>query len=71
MEGLNFSMANIMGGLFFGVIGVAAWMYGKKQSQMKPMIIGGLLMVYPYFISETISLWVVGFALTLFLFIFN
>lgn len=71
MEGLNFSISNILTGLFFGVIGIAAWVYGKKQSQMKPMIIGGLLMVYPYFISETIALWVVGVVLTLFLFIFN
>ena len=69
--GLNFGVANILAGLFFGIIGFAAFRYGKKQSLLKPMIVGGLLMAYPYFVSNTIAVFLVGAALTLSLFIFN
>ncbi len=71
MEGLNFSVSNVLAGFVFGIIGFAALKYGRKQQLLKPMLVGVALMAYPYFVTNTILLWAVGAALTLSLFIFN
>ena len=65
------STANLFAGVLFGGIGVAAFLYGKKQASFKPMIIGGVLMAFPYFIANTIALYAVGALLTAALFIFR
>ena len=63
--------ANLIGGILFSMIGMAALGYGKKQDSAKPMFIGVFLLVYPYFISNTIALYCIGVALTVSLFIFK
>ena len=63
---MNFTLPSpgyLLASMVFGVIGVGAFMYGKKQALMKPMAIGVALMAYPYFISRVWLLWVVGVAL--------
>ena len=66
-----FSTAVIMAGLIFGSVGFVAFMYGKKQGSAKAIVIGVLLMAYPYFIQNTIALYGIGIALTIALFIFR
>ena len=66
---MNF--ANLIAGGIFNAIGLAAFIYGKKQSIVKPMLIGGVLMVYPYFITDTTLILVIGVILTSALFIFR
>jgi hypothetical protein len=39
-------------GLFTGVIGMAYFVYGKKQSKPVPLVAGLALMIYPYFIDS-------------------
>jgi len=51
--------------LVFGVVGFAAFMYGKKHAVVVPMIVGAALMVFPYFVTETWVIWAVGSVLTL------
>lgn len=53
-------VANIL----FGIIGTCAFMYGWKQKSIRPSLIGMALVVYPYFISNTILAFVIGIALT-------
>ncbi len=65
---LQFSAANLFGGLVFGSIGMCAFMYGKKQVEWKPMAIGILLMVFPYFTSSNLALYGIGSFLTVALF---
>jgi hypothetical protein len=65
------TITNIIGGVLFGGIGFVAFIYGKKQANLKAMIIGALLMVYPYLTPNTIALYCVGIVLTLALFIFR
>ena len=60
-----------MAGLLFGAIGIAAFRYGKKSDNMKPMAIGVVLMVYPYFIAETWLLYLIGVALCVFMFVWR
>ena len=57
---MNFSAANLIGGLIFGSIGFVAFIYGKRMHLWKPMFLGLALMVYPYFVSNDIVLIVVG-----------
>ena len=55
---------NIFGGIIFGIIGWYAFWHGKKEKSWRPMVIGILLMVYPYFISNTFLAFGIGSALT-------
>jgi hypothetical protein len=57
---LNFSAANLIGGLVFGSIGFVAFIYGKRMHLWKPMLLGIALMIYPYFISDDAILYVIG-----------
>jgi hypothetical protein len=71
---MNFSMpspAVLFAGLIFGVIGLAAFTYGRKATRWQTMLIGFLLMVFPYFIDSTWLLYGVGAALTGALFVFR
>jgi hypothetical protein len=65
------SPAALFGSLLFGMIGFGAFMYGKKMVLYKPMIIGGVLMVYPYFVSETWLMYAIGGSLCLGLYAFR
>ncbi len=63
--------AALFGLLLFGVIGLAAFTYGKKAALWKPMLIGVALMLYPYFIDETWLLYLIGCGLCAMLFFFR
>jgi hypothetical protein len=55
--------AYLFGLILFGLIGYAAYRYGKKAALPKPRWIGVVLMLYPYAVSETWLLYAVGGAL--------
>lgn len=57
--------------LLFGTVGFAAFVYGKKATSWKPMVIGVALMVYPYFIENALLLYSIGIALCVSLFVFR
>ncbi len=61
----------LFAGLVFGVIGFAAFMYGKKQARFSPMAIGVALMGYPYFVSGAWLLWGIGAGLCAALYVFR
>jgi hypothetical protein len=50
-------------GLVFGSAGLGYFMYGKRQKRMMPYICGLGLMVFPYFISDTLILVSAGLVL--------
>ena len=54
------SPAYIFGALLFGIIGFAAYRYGKKAEIAAPKWIGVALMLYPYGVSETWMLYIIG-----------
>ena len=58
------STAQIVWGIIFGSIGLGYFIYGKKQQVAMPMICGLGLMVYPYFVSNTLLLVLIGAALS-------
>jgi len=54
--------------IVFGAVGLAAFLYGKRLMQPRPIILGVLLMIYPYFVSQVWPLYGIGTLLTLGLF---
>jgi hypothetical protein len=63
------SAAYLIGAVLFGIIGFAAYRYGKKASLQSTKWIGIVLMFYPYAISETWILYAVGCGLCIGLYI--
>ena len=57
------SPAYLAGSLIFSIIGFAAYRYGKTMGRSQTRWIGVGLMVYPYAISQTWLLYLLGAAL--------
>ena len=53
----------IFGAVLFGLAGIAAYRYGKRAGRRRSKWLGVALMLYPYAVSRTWMLYVVGFAL--------
>jgi hypothetical protein len=52
--------ANLIGNLLFSSIGFVAFIYGKRMNLWKPMFWGLGLMVFPYFVTNTTAMYVIG-----------
>lgn len=50
-------------GIVTGAIGVAYFVYGKRQARFVPLIAGMLLCVYPYFLASIPLMLAIGAAL--------
>lgn len=55
--------AYMVGAIVFGIVGYLAFRRGRKTSRATLTWGGVVLMFYPYAISQTWLLWLVGFAL--------
>jgi hypothetical protein len=55
--------STLLWGLLFGSIGLGFFVYGKRQKTVVPLLTGLALMVFPYFVSNTILLVTLGMAL--------
>lgn len=64
----NFSPASLAVAIFFGLVGFAAFRYGKKNGEPRPLFLGIALMAYGYFVSDVWISAVIGAALTFLLF---
>ena len=58
-------------GVFFGAFGVGYFIYGRKQKRFVPLFCGIGLMVFPYFVSGTAPILLVGGALLALPFVFK
>ena len=54
----------LLWGLLFGSIGLGYFLYGKKQRAVVPLVCGLGLMVFPYFVPNTLLLVGIGALLT-------
>ena len=63
MDMSSLDMSSILWSLLFGSIGMAYFIYGKKQALVVPMVSGVALMVYPYFVTNSIAIVLIGLAL--------
>jgi len=62
--GGGFNWLNIVSGIVFGIVGWYAFIHGKREKSWRPMTIGIVLMVYPYFVPNTILAVIIGLALS-------
>lgn len=54
----------LLWGLLFSSIGLGYFLYGKKQRAVVPLVCGLALMIYPYFIPNTVALVATGVVLS-------
>lgn len=57
---MDLSFSSLMAGIFFGLIGLYVFRFGKKNTNVKHIGLGMALMIYPYFISSPLANWLVG-----------
>jgi hypothetical protein len=50
------TQSSILWGLLFGTIGMGFFVYGKKQQAAVPLVCGLALMIFPYFVSNSLLL---------------
>ena len=63
VESLGFGLGSpsyLFGVILFSILGWAAYRYGKKATNVNVKWLGVALMLYPYVISETWLLYLVG-----------
>jgi hypothetical protein len=68
---VDLSAGNLFAQILFGAIGLGAFIYGKKQSSFKAMLLGVAISAFPYVVSETWMLYAIGSALTALLFVWK
>jgi hypothetical protein len=51
-------------GLLFGSIGTVYLIYGKRQSSPIHLIVGAILIIYPYLFSNALLVFLAGVVLT-------
>jgi hypothetical protein len=60
---MDFDADTLIASLIIGGIGTVSFVYGKKQGRVPQMVVGFLLMAYPYFISNIFLM--IGIAIAL------
>jgi hypothetical protein len=58
--GIALDTSSLLWGLLFGSIGLGFFVYGKRQKTVVPLACGLALMIFPYFVSNTILLVILG-----------
>ncbi len=57
------SQASLIWEMLFGAVGVSYFIYGKKQRATVPFVCGLVLAIFPYFVSSTVLLVMIGVVL--------
>ena len=70
-SGNDFNIALMMAWMIFGGVGFVAFVYGKKEQNYRALVIGLVLMIYPYFGLNTMANYVVGILLCVALYVFR
>jgi predicted membrane protein len=55
--------SSLLWGLLFGSIGLGFFVYGRRQKKVVPLVCGLALIIFPYFVSNTILLVTLGIVL--------
>jgi hypothetical protein len=66
---VSLSIANLIGNFLFGAIGFVAFVYGKRMHLWKIMFGGLALMIFPYFVADTLLMYLIGTTATATLFL--
>lgn len=50
----------LLASILVGLVGAACFMYGKRQARVPPMVVGALMVVYPYFVPNALLTLAIG-----------
>ena len=53
-DSVNLDVNNLLLGAFISLIGLALFMYGRKEMRIPHIVAGLVLMVYPYFVGSLV-----------------
>ena len=56
---------SLLASLLVGLVGAAVLMYGKRQGRVPAIVVGAVMVVYPYFIGNAIVVIAIAAALVL------
>lgn len=54
--------AAIVSAMFIGLVGMALFMYGRKQESPRALLAGAAMCVYPCVITSVLAMWAIFFA---------
>lgn len=60
---MNLDLSTLLLGGFIGLIGLALVSYGRKELRIPHIVVGVILLVYPYFVGNLIASVVIAVAL--------
>ncbi|GAB4059460.1 hypothetical protein [Uliginosibacterium sediminicola] len=63
--------ALLFASLLFGLVGLLAFRFGKRNANWAQLLIGIALMVFPYFVSSLVLSYLIGAALCLALYLWR
>jgi hypothetical protein len=52
MKRMDLDGNSLLASLIIGLFGTAIFVYGRRQSRLPQMLVGAVLVVFPYFISS-------------------
>jgi hypothetical protein len=55
--------------LFIGFVGLACFVYGKRQGRFPQMLAGAVLSAYPYFVSNLLAMGAIAVAVMVLLWV--
>jgi ABC-type transport system involved in multi-copper enzyme maturation permease subunit len=58
--------SSLLAGLIFGGFGLIFLRFGKKDGNFLLLVLGLVLMVYPYFVTNPWATWLLGTGLSIF-----
>jgi hypothetical protein len=60
---VDLSLGSLFASLLIGSVGLVLFVYGKRQERLPQLIVGVILMVYPYFVGDVV--WMSAIAVVL------
>ncbi len=63
VAGMHFPVATVIAGFVFGVFGFSIFRHGKREANMRRLMIGVILMAYGFFFTNPWAAWGIGIVL--------
>jgi hypothetical protein len=60
----SMSFGSMFASMAFGCVGFAAWQIGRRQQHGRRMLLGIVLMIYPWFVDDVRWMVAIGVVLT-------
>lgn len=57
---MSFDASSLLAGLLVSSIGFVLFRYGKKMSRPPQLLVGLLLLVFPYFVSSVVLMFIIA-----------